>query len=215
MMLGFIIAFWATPTMTAGHLLFAVATTGYILIAIQLEEHDLEAALGDQYRDVPRRVPMLMPGLHRRGATPCPPSHRDRHSRDQDNQMSVNPTVRGRLEAQGFCGLDDATLRGSWRRGCAGHTPLGTLVTLIGVVVDVTRCAVDARGNHLRRHCPAVPPVRSSLQLRNSPPDGHRPMPRSGPQRRFVFVVATVWLIATGWAFHVGAESWESRSVCR
>ena len=66
LMLGFIVAFWAAPTMTAGHLLFAVATTGYILIARQLEEHDLNAALGEQDRDYRGRVPMLIPGLHRR-----------------------------------------------------------------------------------------------------------------------------------------------------
>jgi methanethiol S-methyltransferase len=67
-MVGFIIAFWATPTMTAGHLLFALATTGYILLAVQLEERDLAAALGTQYRDYRSRVAMLVPGLHRHTA---------------------------------------------------------------------------------------------------------------------------------------------------
>ncbi|GBE64817.1 membrane protein [Mycobacterium sp. MFM001] len=65
LMVGFIIAFWAAPTMTAGHLLFSIATTAYILIAIQLEEHDLIAMLGSQYRDYRQRVPMLVPWPHR------------------------------------------------------------------------------------------------------------------------------------------------------
>lgn len=60
---GWFFAFWATPTMSAAHLVFAVATTAYILIAIQLEERDLVAAHGSDYSDYRRRVPMLVPRL--------------------------------------------------------------------------------------------------------------------------------------------------------
>lgn len=60
---GWLFAFWATPTMTLTHLVFALATTGYILLAIQLEERDLVTQLGDQYSDYRKRVPMLIPRL--------------------------------------------------------------------------------------------------------------------------------------------------------
>ncbi len=69
---GWLVIFWAAPVMTAAHLLFALMTTGYILVAIQLEERDLVTAFGDQYVEYRRRTPMLIPRFGKRSAAPQP-----------------------------------------------------------------------------------------------------------------------------------------------
>jgi methanethiol S-methyltransferase len=71
---GWFFAFWATPTMTLAHLVFAIATSCYILLAIQFEEHDLVRYHGKSYEDYRRNVPMLVP-FSRRRATPALPAH--------------------------------------------------------------------------------------------------------------------------------------------
>jgi protein-S-isoprenylcysteine O-methyltransferase Ste14 len=68
--LGFLIAFWAAPTMSAGRLLFAAGMTGYVLMAIRLEERDLVRTFGERYRAYRRRVPGLVPRLPRRVERP-------------------------------------------------------------------------------------------------------------------------------------------------
>jgi protein-S-isoprenylcysteine O-methyltransferase Ste14 len=65
LMVGFLILFWATPDMSVGHLLFAGAASGYILIAVRFEEHDLRRELGEPYERYAARVPRFVPGLRR------------------------------------------------------------------------------------------------------------------------------------------------------
>jgi methanethiol S-methyltransferase len=69
LMLGMLLTFWATPHMTAGHLLFAVMSTAYILVGVRLEEKDLVAQFGASYEQYRRRLPMLVPRPFAGGTT--------------------------------------------------------------------------------------------------------------------------------------------------
>ena len=73
MMLGLLVAFWATPSMTTGHLLFAVAASAYIAVGVRFEERDLHRQLGDVYDEYARRVPRFVP-RHPRSARAVPRS---------------------------------------------------------------------------------------------------------------------------------------------
>ncbi len=73
LMLGLLIAFWATPVMTAGHLLFAGVNTVYVVLAVRyLEERDLRASIGQAYADYQQRVPMIVPFTGRGRGTRVP-----------------------------------------------------------------------------------------------------------------------------------------------
>jgi protein-S-isoprenylcysteine O-methyltransferase Ste14 len=73
LMSGFLIAFWCTPDMSVGRLLFAVASTGYIVVAVRFEEHDLRAQLGEPYQEYAAEVPRFVPRLRTGLAVPARP----------------------------------------------------------------------------------------------------------------------------------------------
>lgn len=124
----------------------------------------------------------------------------------QHTVVPVNSTVRNRLEAQGFCGLDDATLErlAPWIRWT--YT-LGTAVTLVGVasrspLVLWTLAGITAIGIALPFH-----PFDLLYNYGVRYLTGTGSFPNSGPQRRFVFVVATIWLVTTGYFFDIGVHT--------
>jgi methanethiol S-methyltransferase len=83
---GFLLAFWITPMMTAAHLLFALGTTAYIILAIQFEERDLVAQHGDTYERYRRSVPMLIPRVGRQQPPPD-----DKRKGRLEKTISMNP----------------------------------------------------------------------------------------------------------------------------
>lgn len=120
--------------------------------------------------------------------------------------MPIHPAVRSRLEAQGFCGLDDAALQelAPWMRWspalCALLMALGVGLRSPGFLWGLAGTALLGAGlpfhpfdllyNHGVRHL-----------------TGTRRLPAQGPQRRFACALAAVWLAGTGWAFHAGTTA--------
>ena len=101
MYIGWLTAFWATPTMTVAHLTFALGITAYILVAIYFEERDLVRFLGQDYADYRKNVPMLIPRVSSRSETPglCPMATVTEHPESlEDSNVSFRQPV-GNIEA--------------------------------------------------------------------------------------------------------------------
>ena len=120
--------------------------------------------------------------------------------------MSVSPVIRKRLETQGFCGLDDAALVevGPWLRWspvlCTFFMILG--VSMQSPVVLWLLAAIAFFGVFLPFH-----PFDLLYNYGVRHLTGTRPFPHNGPQRKFACGLASVWLIATGWAFYAGMNT--------
>jgi Domain of unknown function (DUF4395) len=120
--------------------------------------------------------------------------------------MSISPAIRKRLETQGFCGLDDATLAevGPWLRWspvlCTFFMILG--VSMQSPVVLWLLAAIAFFGVFLPFH-----PFDLLYNYGVRHLTGTRPFPHNGPQRKFACGLASAWLIATGWAFYAGMNT--------
>ena len=120
--------------------------------------------------------------------------------------MPLDSVLRHRLEAQGFCDLDDATLEeiGPWLRW---SPVICTLVMTVGVLLQSAwllwgLAAIAFVGALLPFHPFDLLYNHGARHL-----TGTRPLPQQGPQRRFACGIASAWLLATGWAFHAGAST--------
>ena len=115
---GFLLAFWVTPTMTLAHLVFAVATTAYIVLAIQFEERDLVAEHGASYEDYRRKVPMLVPG-RRRLVARSSAARSPRSQETYDHRFTDSSAHAARLRRRPSRGCSAVTLRGRKARAHA------------------------------------------------------------------------------------------------
>jgi hypothetical protein len=117
--------------------------------------------------------------------------------------MSASTTVRCRLEAQGFLGLDDATLEevGPWLRWSPAFC---TIVMTVGVVLASPLILWALAGIAFLGSLLPFHPFDLLYNYGARHLTGTRAFPHHGPQRRFACGLASVWLVATGWAFHVG-----------
>ena len=118
--------------------------------------------------------------------------------------MPESSEVRTRLEAQGFCGLDDAALRelAPWLRWSPA---ICTLVMAVGIATKSPTVLWALAGIAFLGALLPFHPFDLLYNYGVRYLTGTRPLPHQGPQRRFACGVATIWLVATGWAFHVGS----------